>query len=262
MIKLSVVIPSFKDPYLQKTIDSLLESSELGDQLEIIPVLGGCWQELKDDPHITVVHTGTDRGMRGHINAGMSVARGEFVMRLDSHCILGKGYDRILTESCQPNWIVTARRFFLDPVKWEVMDTPPVEYERLTIQKDEQGNDVKFAGTPWRSRSKEREGIMIDEMTAMQGSMWIMPRKWFNEVIGELQIEGYGTLYQDSHEVTFKTWKAGGKLMLNKNTWFAHKERSFPRTHNYGTAEATPGWQYSLSTWKPYYEEVVSKWGI
>ena len=261
-MKLSVVIPSFKDPYLQKTIDSLLENSELGTQLEVIPVLGGCWQDLKQDPRVTIVHTGTDRGMRGHINAGMSVARGEFVMRLDSHCILGKGYDRILTETCEPNWIVTAKRFFLDPVKWEVMDLPPVEYERLVIMKDDNGNEIKFTGQPWKGRSEERKDVMIDEMTAMQGSMWVMPRKWFNEVIGELQIEGYGPLYQDSHEVTFKTWKAGGKLMLNKNTWFAHKHRSFQRTHNYGTAEATPGWQYSLNTWRDYYQTEVTKWGI
>jgi len=258
MIKLSVVIPSFKDPYLQKTIDSLLDNSELGDQLEIIPVLGGCWQELRDDPRVTIVHTGSDRGMRGHINAGMSVARGEFVMRLDSHCILGKGYDRILTETCQSNWIVTAIRYFLDPVKWEVMDIPPVTYERLSIQ-----DNTKFCGVPWRSRTRERRKIMIDETMAMQGSMWVMPRKWFNEVIGELQIDGYGTLYQDSHEVVFKTWKAGGKFMVNKNTWFAHKHRSFTRTHGYGGQEARDGWKYSLDTWKDYYDkEILPKWGL
>jgi hypothetical protein len=37
--------------------------------------------------------------------------------------------------------------------------------------------------------------------------------------------------------MVFKTWKAGGKLMLNKNTWHAHKHRSFARTHNNGTEE-------------------------
>jgi hypothetical protein len=104
---------------------------------------------------------------------------------------------------------------------------------------------------------------MIDETMAMQGSMWVMPHKWWDDVIGELQTEGYGPLYQDSHEMVFKTWKAGGKLMLNKNTWFAHKHRSFSRTHNYGTAEAAPGWKYSLDTWKDYYlNEIKPKWKI
>ena len=38
-IKLSVIIPSYKDPLSMKTIADLLEKSELGDQLEIIDVL-------------------------------------------------------------------------------------------------------------------------------------------------------------------------------------------------------------------------------
>src|SRR5512140_2767356 len=107
MIKLSVVIPSWKKPLLHKTIDSLLENSELGDQLEIIAVLDGYWPAtpIKDDPRVRVVHLGKNRGMRGAINAGVLVSRGEFIMRTDEHCSFAKGYDRILTETCEPNWI-------------------------------------------------------------------------------------------------------------------------------------------------------------
>jgi len=65
--------------------------------------------------------------MRGAINAGVLVSRGEFIMRNDEHQAFGKGYDRILTETCEPNWIVTPLRYFLDPVKWEVMDIPPID---------------------------------------------------------------------------------------------------------------------------------------
>ncbi len=36
MITLSAILPSWKDPLLIKTIDSLLANSELGDQLEVI----------------------------------------------------------------------------------------------------------------------------------------------------------------------------------------------------------------------------------
>jgi len=260
-MKLSVVIPSWKDPYLVKTIESLLTSSELGDQLEIIAILDGYQPdfELPQDPRVRYIYLGKNRGMRGAINAGVSIARGEFICRTDEHCLFGQGFDRIMTESCEHNWIMTARRFFLDPKKWEVMeDQPYVDYEKLVIQED-----VKFAGQRWKSRDKERKDIMVDETMAMQGSVWLMPRKWWKEVIGELQTEGYGHLYQDSHEMQFKTYQAGGKLMLNKNTWFAHKHRSFSRTHNYGTAEAAPGWAYSLNLWREYYEaEVRPKWGI
>jgi hypothetical protein len=179
-------------------------------------------------------------------------------MRTDEHCHFAKGFDKSMTDVCRSNWIMTARRFFLDPYKWEVMDVPYVDYEKLTIQEGK-----KFSGQRWKNRDRVRKKKMIDETMAMQGSCWVMPRKWWDDVIKELQTEGYGPLYQDSHEMVFKTWQAGGKLMLNKNTWFAHKHRSFSRTHNYGTTEAMPGWSYSLNLWKDYYEnEIRGKWGI
>ena len=266
MIKLSVIIPSWQDKYNKNTVESLLENSELGDALEIIVVQDGYYMPadwIVDDPRVRYVHLGKNRGMRGAINAGMDIAQGEFVARLDEHCSFGKGYDRILTETCEPNWIVTPTRYFLDPVKWELMDKPPVNFCKLVIG----GDPRKFSGEVWKERDEEMKDVMIGETMAMQGSFWVMPKKLWDDVIGQLQIEGYGHLIQDSHEVVFKVWKAGGKLMLNKNTWHSHKHRSFARTHNNGTPEnpanCTEGYKYALDVWEEYYEkEVRPKWNI
>jgi glycosyltransferase involved in cell wall biosynthesis len=254
----SIIIPSYKDPLLQKTIDDLLAKAE--GQIEIVVVLDGYWPKDFNwsDSRLRIVHLGKNRGMRDAINAGVKVSTGEFIMRVDEHQMFGQGYDRILTETFEDNWIVTPRRYFLDTVKWEVMDLPPNDYNKLIID----GNREKFSGVDWKSRAKERKDIPIDETMAMQGSCWIMKRSWWDKVIGELQSEGYGTHYGDSHEMVFKTWKAGGKLMVNKNTWHAHKHRDFPRTHNYGTKEALPGWQYSLNLWGEYYQEIKRRWQI
>lgn len=257
---LSVIIPSYKDPILHKTIDSILENAE--GEIEIIPILDGYWPEtpIKNDPRINIVHIGRNRGMREAINTGVKLSRGEFIMRTDEHCMFAKGFDTAITGVCQPNWIMTAVRFFLDPHKWEVMkEIPPFIYEKLKIR------DGKFEGQRWPNRDKARKHIKIDETMSMQGSFWIMPRKWWDDVIVELQTEGYGPLIQDSHEMVFKTWKAGGKLMLNKNTWFAHKHWTFTRTHNQGTPENPAnnkaGYKYALDIWKDYYEQViVPKW--
>lgn len=263
-MKLSVVIPSWKDPLLVKTINSLLVSSELGDQLEVIGVLDGYWPEfeLVEDSRVRYVHLGKNRGMRGAINAGVAVSRGEFLMRTDEHCAFAQGFDKAMTDVCRPNWILTARRYFLDPVKWEIMDIPYIDYEKLVIQ-----GGVKFAGQRWNHRAKVRRHKAVDQTMAMQGSCWVMPRKWWDEVIGELQTEGYGPHYQDSHEMVFKTWQKGGELRVNKATWYAHKHRSFARTHHEGTAEnpanRNQGWTYSLNLWRSYYEETICpKWGI
>jgi glycosyltransferase involved in cell wall biosynthesis len=263
-MKVSVVIPSYKDPLLQKTIDSLLENSALGEELEIIAVLDGYWPStvLKDDPRVKIIHLGQNRGMRGAINIGVRYSTGEYLMRCDEHQVFGERYDAILAESCEDNWIVTPRRYFLDTVNWVVMETPPVDYSKLVVQ--DCGNNIfKWSGQEWKSRAEKRKNTPIDETMAMQGSCWFMKRSWWDQVIGELQSEGYGTHYGDSHEMVFKTWKTGGKLMVNKNTWHAHKHRSFPRTHNYGSAEASPGWLYSYNLWKDYYfKEIKPKWKI
>jgi glycosyltransferase involved in cell wall biosynthesis len=268
-MKLSVIIPSYKDPLLARTIDSILATSELGDRLEVIAVLDGYWPEfdLVQDPRVRYVHLGRNRGMRAAINAGVSVARGEFICRTDEHCMFAQGFDRIMVESCRHNWIMTARRFFLDPVRWEVMqDHPHVDYERLAIQGPE-GGPQKFSGVRWPARDKANAHKMIDQTMAMQGSCWVMPWQWWLDVIGELQTEGYGPLTQDSHEMVFKTWQAGGKLVLNKNTWFAHKHRSFSRTHNNGTKEnpanTVDSGAYCLKVWRDYYEAVIRpRWGL
>ena len=264
-MKLSVIIPSYKDPYLIPTINSLLTTSKLGNKLEVIAVFDGYWPtfNLIEDPRVRYIHLGSNRGMRGAINAGVNVARGEFLMRTDEHCMFAPGFDKAMTDACEPNWIMTARRYFLDPKQWKVMeDHGYIDYERLIIQ-----DGIKFAGQRWRKRDRERREFMIDETMAMQGSMWVMPHKWWDKVIGELQTEGYGPHYQDSHEMVFKTWKHGGKLMLNKATWFAHKHRTFSRTHQEGSKEnpanREAGWKYSLDVWREYYEkEIKPKWGI
>jgi glycosyltransferase involved in cell wall biosynthesis len=257
--KLSIIIPSYKDPLLQRTIDDLLAKAE--GSIELCVVLDGYWPvvPLKDDPRVRIIHFGKNQGMRRAINAGVAIARGDFLMRMDEHQMIGQGYDVILTRDCQPNWIMTPRRYFLDVDKWEIMDIPPVDYCKLKIQ-NVSGSVRKFAGV----ESKGDDTQLIQESQAMQGSCWFMPKKWWDDVIVELQNEGYGPHYQDSHEMVFKTWKAGGKLMVDKNTWHAHKHRSFPRTHNNGTPENPSNneacWKYSLEQWEPYYNELQKTW--
>lgn len=254
-MKLSVIIPSYKDPLLHKTIQSLLDGSALGDDLEIIPVIDGYTLEspIIEDKRVRPVFHSENLGMRSAINTGVKNARGELIMRTDEHCLFCPNYDLILTGYIERNWIVTPRRYFLDTEKWEVMNLPYVDYEKLLVAKYERGK--KFSGFAWDR--PDREDIAIDETFAMQGSCWIMHKEWWDSVIGELQNEGYDTHYQDSHEMSFKTWKAGGKLMVNKLAWFAHKHRSFNRTHRYGGERMDRCFEYALSVWRDYFESEI-----
>jgi glycosyltransferase involved in cell wall biosynthesis len=228
---------------------------------EVIPVLDGYEPEtpLPSDPRVRPIQLKENVGMRQAINIGVTAARGKYLMRSDEHCLFSKGFDKTILKDIKSNEIVTARRYQLDPVKWEIMqEIEPIDFERLII-----GNDPKkFSSQRWTSRSKEKADVMIDENMAMQGSMWVMPKAWWASVIKELQTEGYGPHYQDSTEMQFKTWQAGGRLMLNKNAWYAHRHKSFPRTHHYPREKARMEWIYALSKWFPEYQKIRLKWGV
>jgi glycosyltransferase involved in cell wall biosynthesis len=259
-IDISVVIPSYRDKFLHNTIGDILRN--FTGTFEVIPVIDG--YELKkpliEDPRVKPVVLEANGGMRNAINQGVKASIGKYIMRTDEHCMFAKGFDSEIVSSIKLNWIMTARRYFLDPYAWEVMHKKGyIDYEKLTI-KTRKGEEIKFAGVPWYARRRKRIKVKIDETMAMQGSCWVMPRSWWDKVIGELQTEGYGPHYQDSVEMLFKTWKAGGKLMVNKRTWFAHKHRSFNRSHQYSNRKAAPEWKYALDMWRDDYAEIKKKW--
>lgn len=257
-MKLSVIIPSYKDPLLNNTMQSILDNFET--DYEIIPIIDGYDPpELVKHNRIKPIILKDNVGMREAINIGVKASVGEYLMRADEHIMFCKGYDKIITDSIKDNQIMSGIRRFLDPVKWEIMeDMGQIVYEKLIIRQ----NPTKFTAVNWRSRERERKDIMVDETMAMQGSNWFMARSWWDKVIKRLDSEGYGTLYQDSTEMQFKTWNAGGQLMVNKNAWYAHKHRSFNRTHNYPGELSRKSWAYSLKMWEKDYEVFRKKWKI
>src|SRR5947207_6659252 len=133
---LSVIIASRVDEFLQKTIDDLL--AKAAEEIEIIVVLDGYWPDpmVKNDPRVTVLHHGMvhdNKGMRAGINASMAVAKGEYVMKIDEHCMVEEGYDKKLKADCEDNWVVIPRRHRLEPESWTLIEDGrrPVDYMYL-----------------------------------------------------------------------------------------------------------------------------------
>lgn len=255
---LSCIIPSYKDPSLHKTIQSVLDNAV--GEVEVIVVLDGYWTEIVDDPRVRVIHLGKNRGMRGAINAGVAIARGDILMRTDEHCSFSKGFDKAVADHLKDDEIMTLTRYELDPRAWKRMSDPPVNFTKLVIQNVAEGVK-KFTAVPWKERDEEMKDVMVGETMGMQGSVWFMKKSWWQKVIGELQTEGYGQLIQDSTEMIFKTWKAGGRMILNKHAWHAHRHRKFGRYHNNGTPEnpanQNSGYMYAIEVWGDYYEDVI-----
>ncbi len=261
-MSLSIIIPSFKDPNLHKTINSILTNAQT--DIEIIPVIDGYQLDnISNDPRVKPVYLTQNVGMRTAINVGVEASKGDYIMRTDEHCMFADSFDKVVLETIQDNWIVVPRRYFLDPYKWEVMPKKGhIDYEKLIIKDTPEQGYKKFSAVKWKARDIERADTRVDETMAMQGSCWIMQRRRRDRDIGKLPVESYGNPYQDSIEMVFKTWQAGGKLMVNKNTWYAHKHRSFNRTHNHDPIVSRNSWEYALGKWEPYYNEIRKQWAI
>lgn len=280
---LSIIIPDRNgQPYLQKTIDDLLSKAK-GD-IEIIVVCDGTWPNpsLKNSSRVIVVHQGThfdNPGMRAAINKGMSVANGEYVMKIDEHCMVDEGFDLKLIADYKEGDVVIPRRYRLmaDEEPWRLEEyliasdgqvvaddlhfkhiRPPVDYMYLAYPFERAFDKTAgLHGDKWDQRTKEKMDIPIDETMTMQGSCYFMSKAHWQNIIGELDEENYGTFTQEAQEIQFKTQKAGGKIMVNKKTWYAHMHKGKKgkgygfsneqyRKHMEGTEK---GRQYCIKHW-------------
>ena len=224
---LSIIIPSRVSEFLQKTIDDLLLKAE--GEVEIIVVFDGYWPSpmIKDDPRVRFIHHGTSRvcpGMRDSINAGVSMSKGKYIMKIDEHCMVDQGYDLKLIADCEDNMVVIPRRYRLDVDNWTVVEDgrPPIDYMYIAYPY-ERPYDITCGlhGAEWKQRYFERKDILIDDTMAWQGSCYFMTRKWWN-FIGPMDSDLYGTFTHEAQEIGFKTQFSGGRLVVNKKTWYAH----------------------------------------
>jgi len=212
MDKISVIIPARNEPYLQKTIDSLLNSA--GGDIEIIVVLDGWWPDpiIKDDQRVILIHNSESEGMRPSINAAARIAKGKYLMKCDAHCCFDKDFDIKLAGNCKYDWTIVPRRYGLDVDKWERTNKI---YDFQYIEK----NTLK--GKNWTEYSKRVKGKRIADLMTSQGSCWFMHRQRFLD-LGGLDEINYGSMGREAQEVCLKAWLSGGRYMLNRKTWYAH----------------------------------------
>lgn len=224
---LSVIIPSRSDQYLQKTVDDLLQKAE--GEIEVIVVYDGRWADpiLRDDPRLVQIHHGLlhdNPGMRASINAGMSIARGDYVMKIDEQCMVDQGFDLKLIADCQDEWVVIPRRYRLEPESWTLIEDgrPPVDYMYIAYPYERPYDKTcGLHGAEWKR--PERKDILIDDTMSWQGSCYFMKKSYWDKLFPDgLDDINYGTFTQEAQEIGNKVWLSGGRLVVNKKTWYAH----------------------------------------
>lgn len=227
---LSIIIPSCTELFLQKTVDSLLNNAE--GQIEILVVFDGYKPKtpLRSNENLRLIYLDQHKGMRAAINEGIKESMGEYIMKIDEHCAIGKGYDVVLTDNCAYNWLVVPRRYSLDEANFtKKNDRPILDYCYFTFPK-ESTYGVGLSIQDWHHKMKERfdPKYDIDDLLMFQGSCWLVNKKYFMEHIGYLDDNSltYGSFCQEAQEIGFKYWLGGGEVKVVKKTWYAHLKKT------------------------------------
>ena len=248
-MKLSVLIPSKNELYLEKTRQDVLSRAR-GD-VEVL---------VYEDK-------GIGNGLRHGINEMVKKATGDYLLKLDAHCMLDGGFDLKLIEAHHPNWVQIPRRKRLDAERWMVIEDgrEPVDYEHLVfrnlVSSEGQLSSKGFIwGTPWDTLTRDRKDILIDNTPHFQGSCWFMSKEWFQEC--SFMDLLYGGFAQESEEILFTTLKRGGEVKVNKNTWYAHlhKNKEAREWFRLDSEDMKTGYTHSYNLWVDKNRELFEKY--
>lgn len=255
--KLSLVIPARGEEFLNLTIEDALDRSS--EDTEVIVVCDGEWpkQPIKRHPRVTVVSTGKVIGQRAACNMGAHVARSEYIMKIDSHCLFKTGFDQVIIQDMDNypkrttmaplmknlyafDWVCDkcGNRWYQGPtpqfcqlenrLKNESCDSKSFHRDIIWQPKSRPNSTAfRFDHTLhfqyFRELKKKQKGDLVESMS-LQGSCFVLSKKdWF-----ELDIcdEKFGSWGQQGTEVACKTWLSGGQVIINKKTYYAHLFRT------------------------------------
>lgn len=251
MSKVSVLIPSRNEKFLTRTVQGVLANA-VGDVEVIVHTDEIPPDGFVDDDRVVYLHDAEPVGMREGIVRCAKRASGEYLMKLDAHCLLDNGFDVKLLRNYQPGWVMIPRRYRLDETKWSIKDpdpSPPVDYERFVFPL--KYDPVSLHGFRWDERTLTRMHIPVDDTLSFQGSCWFMSKEHF--VTHNLLTDpGYkGLPQQEAEEIGLTTWFAGGRVVVDKTTWYAHWYKG--KTNGIGyyinKYEARRCYSYSYGHW-------------
>jgi len=236
MSKVSIIIPARGESFtnLRRTIESIQESAT--GEYEIIVGFDGDplydtfqWAEI-DNWKIKAINFPDVVGIKTNITAMASMATGKYIYKSDAHCRFGKNFIEILKADMEEDWIVMPRfKIIKDDWSIQIRDGEEEFYDYFYLCcpfTDPKGFRFK-AGGHWKDRTLRRcpitedLGNFIDETPQMHGSGWFMTRDRYFKLGGFPNIDPHGHA-QEPIWLGLKNQLEGGKLMVNKKTWYAH----------------------------------------
>lgn len=235
-IDLSILIPARNEEFLQQTIDDIREHGT--GKTEILVALDN-WD---NPPKIT----GADRilttkaGQRGATNLLAKFAKGKYVMKLDAHCSLSKGFDIEMMADMQDDVTLIPALHNLHVYDW-VCPEGHKHFQGKYLECEQCGSKELKKEVVWGVIPRPvmtnyyfdtsmhfqycpvQSDEILSETMSIQGSCFMATRQKYWEL--GLCDEGFGSWGSQGIEVACKTWLSGGRVLSTKKAYYGHQFR-------------------------------------
>ena len=240
---LSVIIVGRNEEFLAKTVAEVFEKRR--GKTEVIVVCDVVLPDPPIPPHpdATLIFNQAPVGQRAATNMGAKISTAKYIMKLDAHCALDEGFDVKMMESMQDNWTMIPVMRNLHAFDWVCPEghrryqgpSGPCKDCGKATMKDVVwiaktnpqsiaycfDRDMHFQ---YQNDYGKKQTGDITETMSIQGSCFMVTReRYFALDICSEVFSGWG---QQGVEVACKTWLSGGRVVVNRKTWYAHMFRT------------------------------------
>ena len=238
---LSVVIPARNEEFLPQTIEDILKNKR--GATEIIVGLDGYKPKLPKHQDIKEVYYKESIGQRAITNRCVEQSISKYIMKVDAHCSFDEGFDVKMMEAFKEvgdNVVMAPTMRNLHVYDWKCYKCGHKEYQDRPNICPVDGNTMKkkmiwqprrgthnsaycFDSEPhfqYHSSHKAKQVGDIVETMSLQGSAFMCTREKYWDL--NICDEEFGSWGSQGIEVACKFWLSGGRVLVNKKTWYAH----------------------------------------
>lgn len=244
MYDLTIIIPARNEMFLGRTIADIFEHSE-GNTEVIAIVDGDDWplEPISDHPRLTLLQRFKSVGQRAATNDAARISEAKYLMKVDAHCAFDQGFDVKMMSKMEEDMVQLPVMRNLHAFDW-VCENNHRRYQgpsgpcaicgketKMDVvwisKRNPQSTCYRFDTDMhfqyWNERGRSQKGELTETMS-IQGSAFMVTRAKYFEL--DLCSENFNSWGQQGVEVACKTWLSGGRVMVNRNTWYAHMFRT------------------------------------
>ena len=240
---LSILMPARNEIFVARTVQDIIENKR--GKTEILVGMDGAWSEpgVPDHPDVRIIYVGQAIGQRAMTNKLARLSKAKYLMKVDAHCSFDEGFDSKLMADMQDDWTTVPNMKNLHAFDWVCPDGHR-RYQGPSGPCQECGKpttrDILWRAKPSPNSTSYRfdktlkfqyfgeykakqEGDLVESMS-LQGSCFMLTRDKYWEL--NICDEEAGSWGHQGSEVALKTWLSGGRVVVNKKTWYAHMFRT------------------------------------